>query len=154
MKMDISQECWQDLKAFGGIPFYTLVVFFAFFVLGEIVLFAQLVIGFILALALTVVIRMFYFRQRPVKQYYKGVIGRIDASSFPSLHTMRASVLGFLLMLAFPSVFSIVVFSAIIFGVAVARVRLERHFVSDVIAGVVFGAIVAFASILLARLFF
>ena len=138
------QELWQDLKAFGGVPVFVVIVLAAL-VFNKTSLAAQVVLGFAVSFALTFAIRAFYFRRRPDREEYRSFFQRIDASSFPSLHAMRAAVLWVLMMFAFPQPYLIALFALIIVFVAVARVYLNRHYPSDVIAGVVIGAIIAYA---------
>ena len=82
----------KDIAALGGNPVYFLVGgLFWFF--GQPQVTYQLIVSLILCYMLTTLFRMAFFRQRPLKQQYKNFLERIDASSFPSLHSMRAAVI-------------------------------------------------------------
>jgi membrane-associated phospholipid phosphatase len=143
-----SREFLEDVKAFGGLPIY-LALIAVFFVLGYVSMSVRLLIGLVLAYALTSSIRFIFFRQRPDKQKFKGLAQKIDASSFPSLHAMRAGCLAILLIVFFSNFWITVI--SIIAAVCVALVRVvqKRHFASDVIVGLIFGAIIAWISILI-----
>lgn len=143
-----SREFLEDVKAFGGLPIY-LALIAVFFVLGYVSMSVRLLIGLVLAYALTSSIRFIFFRQRPDKQKFKGLAQKIDASSFPSLHAMRAGCLAVLLILFFSNFWITVI--SIIAAVCVALVRVvqKRHFASDVIVGLIIGAVIAWISILI-----
>jgi len=141
-----SREFLEDVKAFGGLPIYLALISF-FSILGYFTISVRLAVGLFLAYVLTSSIRFVFFRQRPDKQKFKSVAQKIDASSFPSLHAMRASCLAILLILFFNNFWFTVI--SIIAAVCVALVRViqKRHFASDVIAGLVFGVFVAWAAV-------
>ncbi len=143
-------ELLQDFKTLGGFPLYCALIL-ASFILGEFGLSSQLFIGLILAFSLTALIRIFYFKQRPVRQSFKTWQQKIDASSFPSLHSMRAAVLATVLAAFFDNRILAVLFFALAVAVASARVLQKRHHMSDVVAGLILGILVGFASIWLAR---
>jgi membrane-associated phospholipid phosphatase len=146
------QENLQDLKGLAGNPLFALVILLAL-VLGKTVLFWQLIVGLALAYAITVTTRMVFFRRRPDKQAYHGIIGRFDASSFPSLHSMRASLLAALLALYFNNDLLTALFALCAVGVGVARVVQKRHFISDVVVGLIVGVLLAFLSVWLVARF-
>lgn len=141
-----SREFLEDLKAFGGLPIY-LILIAVFFILGYFSMSIRLAVGLFLAYALTSSIRFVFFKQRPDKQKFKGFAQKIDASSFPSLHAMRASCLAVLLILFFNNLFITVLAIIAAVCVALTRVLQKRHFASDVIAGLIFGVFVAFVAI-------
>jgi len=134
-------EVWQDIKGLSGVPIFVVVIIFSFLV-GMQQLALQLLCGLILAYVVTVIIRFVYFKRRPDKQAYKNIIEKIDASSFPSLHAMRAAVLATILSLAFNNSLLTVLFALCAIGVAVSRVMTKRHYMSDVIVGLILGVIV------------
>jgi len=69
-----------------------------------------------------------------------------DQFSFPSGHTMTAFAIAVALALFYPALSATLLFFA--FSIAVSRVVLGMHFVSDVIAGMLVGAVLGFASYL------
>jgi undecaprenyl-diphosphatase len=138
------KELLQDLKGMSGVPVFGLIIIVSF-LLGEKSLAAQLFAGIVIAYAVTILIRVLYFRQRPDMEKYHSFIQKIDASSFPSLHSMRAGVLGTVLALHFSNPLLSALFVLCSVAVAASRVLLKRHFVSDVVAGLVIGVIIGFA---------
>lgn len=135
-------EFLQDLKALAGAPLFCVVIVISYFI-GKPVLALQLFSGLILAYVLTFGIRTFYFRLRPDKEKYHNYFEKINASSFPSMHAMRASVFATLLVLFFNNNFLTVLFVVCAAGVGISRVLTKRHHTSDVIVGWIFGVIVA-----------
>ena len=134
-------EVFQDLKALAGVPIFILLVT-SFFVLGRREVALQLSLGFVASYAVTIATRAVYFRRRPDKEGYKGFISKIDASSFPSLHSMRAGVLASVLSLSFSNIILTIVFALASIGVAISRVVQKRHFASDVVAGLIIGVVI------------
>lgn len=146
------EEIWQDIKGLSGVPFFLVLIIISFLV-GERTLACQLIIGLALAYAVTVVIRLLYFKRRPDKQGYHNLIEKIDASSFPSLHAMRAAVLATILSAFFESALLTPLFALAAVAVGVSRVMTKRHDISDVLAGLILGALVGGVSIWIAARF-
>ena len=147
------EEFLEDIKALGGLPFYVIVILL-FAIMAEYPIVFALTFGLIVSYLITITIRMVYFRERPKKVKYKNWIQKIDASSFPSLHTMRAVVLGIIVATTISSpIFSMLAIPCILL-VAYARVKLDRHHVSDVVAGLFLGVPVGLVSIWITNLLF
>jgi len=146
------EELLQDIKGLSGVPFFVIIIVISV-LLQQNMLAVQLVIGLILAYVVTVLLRIAYFKRRPDKQSYHNWIEKIDASSFPSLHAMRAAVLATILSAFFESVWLTPLFALAAVAVATSRVLMKRHDISDALAGLIFGAIVGGLSIWLAATF-
>ena len=134
-------ELMQDIKGLSGVPIFVVLII-SFLIIGNRVLGVQLLVGLVLAYVVTSIIRLIYFRRRPDNEQYHNVIGKIDASSFPSLHAMRAGVLAAILSFWFSQLAIIFVLCAI--AVAASRVATRRHYVSDVVVGLILGAVIGF----------
>ncbi len=140
------KEFVRDISALGGLPVYFLaVIVFVFKQRYEYAL--SLIISFILVYALVVPIRLVYFRRRPDKQRHKGILSRIDASSFPSIHAARAAILGITLIYLFNNILFTIFAAIVILLAAWTRVWLKRHYASDVAVGLVLGAAAALAAV-------
>jgi len=131
-------ELWQDIKGLSGIPMFVVVILVSFLI-GMQKLAVQLIIGLMLAYAITTIVRLLYFKRRPDGEAYKNIIQKIDASSFPSLHAMRAAVLATILGISFSNRWLTILFALCAVGVAVSRVITKRHYTFDVIAGLIIG---------------
>ncbi|VVB81510.1 PAP2 superfamily protein [uncultured archaeon] len=146
------EENLQDLKGLAGNPLIVVAMLLAL-ILGKLVLFWQLIVGFVIAYALTITVRLLFFRRRPDKQAYHNFIGRFDAGSFPSLHAMRASLFATLLSLYFSNSLLTALFALCAVAVGITRVVQKRHFISDVIVGLIVGVLIAFVSVWLVARF-
>lgn len=131
----------RDVAGMGGFPISTLITLLFLFI--NINIFFQLLVAFAIAYGLTIIGRALFWKQRPKKRKYKNFLEKIDAGSFPSLHSARAGVLVTILSNFFANNFitGLLIISAI--GVAWARVYLKKHFPVDVITGLVIGAVSA-----------
>ncbi|MEM4242732.1 MAG: phosphatase PAP2 family protein [Candidatus Woesearchaeota archaeon] len=145
-------EVMRDTTAMGGIAVYV-VVAVIFFLLGNVKAGVQLIIALVLLYAVIAAVRTLFFRKRPDKQKYSGFFTKIDAGSFPSMHSARAAALAIILALVFPQNTIRVLLVIAVLAVAYTRIRLKRHYASDVIGGLVLGAVVAWAAIKLAPFF-
>jgi membrane-associated phospholipid phosphatase len=135
-----SESFMKDFSAFGGLIFYLSLLFVTFFYLPEI--FLKLLLGFMIIMGLGVVIRLIYFKNRPHKEKHHNFIEKIDASSFPSLHTARIVLIG-LTLINFDLRLSYLMIPLIL-GTSYARIYLRRHDLVDVLGGAVLGIITFF----------
>ena len=67
-----------------------------------------------------------------------------DPYSFPSAHTMTAFAFTVAIGYAYPGLFAVLLFAAI--SIALSRVLLGLHYVSDVVAGGLLGWLIGFGS--------
>ena len=146
-------EFLQDMKALGGLPIYVIIIAL-FLTMGDFIISTALTIGLVISYAVTIGIRSVYFKERPKKVKYRTKLEKLDASSFPSMHTIRVVVLGIILATAISTpLFSILAIPCVILA-AYARVKLKRHRLIDVAAGGVFGILIALVSIWITYLIF
>lgn len=89
------------------------------------------------------VIKIIFPKKRPDGQLYSNILEKIDAGSFPSLHTSRITIT--YLSLFFLSNILILKFfyCMVIATVAYSRIHLKKHFLTDVVAGLIIGIIIA-----------
>ena len=119
-----------DLSALGGLPVF-LVVMIA--VPNQAL---SMFVALALSMAIVIPVRLVWRRARPDKRKAKNLLEQIDASSFPSIHTARAAILGLAIVSA-PWMYAIT--ALIVLGVASARVRLKAHDLLDVSIGALLG---------------
>ena len=133
-------QLFRDLTSLGSLVFFILV---GIFVLSfqEYLLFWRLVFGGIFTLIATVLIRMFYFKNRPKKQQHDNFVERIDASSFPSLHTGRTIFLALLLINYFNNTYVTLFLTIFSLLIAYSRIHLQKHDWYDLFGGLVLGII-------------
>ena len=146
--MGIWQSLWKfidefmrDVTAFGGF-FFTGLVVLATFALGYYLLSFKLILGFVILIALVVLIRMVYFRERPNRVSHTNFLERIDASSFPSLHSARVVFMVLVLGTAWPILPWLVFVGFVAVMVVYSRIYLRKHDWIDVTVGAVLGGVV------------
>lgn len=102
-----------------------------------------LFIGIIIITIIATIIKSLFFKARPKKQKTTSLIERIDASSFPSIHSARITFLTFWIT-AYSTNWLLKIF-LIVLGIIIAysRIYLKKHYLSDVIAGIILGLIVS-----------
>ena len=135
----MNKEWVNDITGLGGFPVYILALLL-FFVNGYIKQTLQLFTGFLLFYIIIMLIKVFYFKSRPKKRKYNSFFGKMDASSFPSLHTARVTFLATILILFFNNIYTklIIFFTAGL--VCLSRILLKHHDLVDIIGGIVVGA--------------
>lgn len=139
--MSMIKEFIQDSTALGGLPIYVFTMLF--FLLTEYRVNAyRLFAGLVLCYSITILVRAMHFKWRPDKQDYSNWIEKIDASSLPSLHSMRAVVLFGTLAYFFASPLAWMLSILGMFAVGGTRILLSRHYLTDVLAGAGIGVII------------
>ncbi len=167
--IEIREDNIRDISALGWLPFYIAVMLWFFATNNKIMLY-ELALSLLLCYAITIAIRLVYFKKRPDadrrlntqakddlrssssevvmhSQKYKNIFEKIDASSFPSLHAMRAGALGVIVAAFFNNIVITAAALVMIGAVGATRVMLRRHHPIDTTAGIAIGGIVAVAAI-------
>lgn len=137
-----------DVGAFGGLPFYALVLLLAY-ITNHIQLLTQVFAALVFSYAVAVVLRLAFFRERPEKRKHKNILEKIDAGSFPSLHVTRGTALAIIGGAFYNNMLVWVLFVIVILAIAHSRVWRKQHRMSDVIAGIILGILVALATLYL-----
>ena len=128
----------RDITSLGSIVINALIILL-FYLLGYVAMGNILLIGCILCTLLPTIIRSLYFKERPNHQKYKTFIERLDASSFPSIHAMRAFFLATIFFSFFNNLFATIFFFLLATGVAYSRITLHKHDFIDVFSGAAMG---------------
>ncbi len=128
----------RETSSLGSIVVYG-VIAVLFYFLNHVDVFLQLVTAIVLGYAITALLRLLFFKHRPKKEKFKNLIEKIDAATFPSLHSMRATFFGIVLMNFFQNMLVSAVIILCIAGVGYARILDKRHYTTDVIAGIILG---------------
>lgn len=143
LKEKIVYKFFEQITVLGSVSFYSIFVLF-FLAIGDYVNSVKLIVGMALMYVVAIVIRLFYFKPRPEKLKYNSWIEKIDASSFPSIHSGRAVFLyAFFVILALGNLVNTLVFLLMLL-IFCSRIYLKKHYWIDVIAGAVLGGIVGF----------
>jgi membrane-associated phospholipid phosphatase len=142
------EEVMRDTTALGGIALYGFVALF-FLLLGKAEVFVQLAIGIVLLYAAIAPLRLLFFRVRPDKSKYTGLFTKIDAGSFPSMHSARSVVLAIVLCAFFDQPMIGALLALAVVAVLATRAMLKRHYVTDILGGVVVGVLVGWLTLVL-----
>ncbi|MBT5423429.1 phosphatase PAP2 family protein [archaeon] len=134
---------FEQITVFGGVVFYLFIIFLSFsfksYNFGT-----YLIFSLILVMMFGILIKILYFKERPKKQQYSNILEKIDAGSFPSIHTMRITSLVFWFVFFFRNSISSFIVIGVALLVAFSRIFLKKHYFSDVFFGVVFAVIINF----------
>ena len=136
-------DFFRDLTSLGSLWFYLLIAL-AFLIQKDYRMLKQLTAGFILMYIIVILIRSFYFKNRPKRYSHHNFIEKIDASSFPSLHGSRISFLCITLAEYFSNNLLSILLVILTALVAHSRLYLKKHDKSDVLTGILLGIAVYF----------
>ncbi|MBN1386192.1 phosphatase PAP2 family protein [Candidatus Woesearchaeota archaeon] len=129
----------RDITSLGGFAFYAIITL-SFLLLDQHLMSLFLALGFLFSLGVTIIIRAVWFRKRPQKQEYSDWIGKLDASSFPSLHSNRAIFLMIALSRYFNEAYMTILLAVVALLVLYSRSHMKKHHVSDIVVGALLGA--------------
>ena len=90
------------------------------------------------------VLRLINFRKRPSPMKYTNIIEKIDSGSFPSMHSTRSTFLFFNLTKFFSNQYLTIIFITIILFVGISRMYLKKHYISDVVTGIILGVLIEY----------
>ncbi len=132
---------FKQITELGSLTILCVIAIFSYFIDARFAI--KLFIGIIAATAIGSLIKILFFYERPQKQKHNNTIERIDASSFPSIHSARITILT-LLLIIYSGNLLLQLFLAVI-GILViySRVYLKKHYYRDVIGGLVLGTIIS-----------
>ena len=137
----VEKVFYKQITDLGSLTFYVFVMIFCL-IIAKTTLFRNLLISLVLVMVVSVLVKCFYFRERPKKQKKNTFLERLDAASFPSIHSMRVFSLAFWVSMLSNNIYLNVYVSIIALAVMYSRVYLKKHYLSDVIGGVVLSAII------------
>jgi membrane-associated phospholipid phosphatase len=130
----------QQVTELGGMAFYAIIM--VLFIFIDPTRSLHLLISLVAIMIVSVSIKYLYFTHRPKKQSTSTLVERLDASSFPSIHSMRALALGYWLSHYFNNIFITAYITIVAVLVMVSRILLKKHYLRDVIWGAIFAAII------------
>jgi membrane-associated phospholipid phosphatase len=142
MASRLIKEFIEECSAFGSFPFFLFLIGL-FFLIGQVKLGIWLIIGLILSFAIIIVIKLFYFKERPLKKEHKNLFEKIEASSFPSLHSWRIVMILVFLSYYYKSVYLTIFLGIVTVIVLFSRKYLKKHFWIDIVFGALFGLIMS-----------
>jgi len=133
-------KLFEQITVLGSVSFYSILVLF-FLALGDYANSIKMIVGMGIMYTVAIGIRLFYFKPRPEKLKYHSWIEKIDASSFPSIHSGRAVFLcSFFVSLTLGNLVN-VLFFLLMLTIFFSRIYLKKHYWIDIIAGIVLGGL-------------
>ena len=136
----LREEGVHEITSLGGTTIYV-VISLILLLIGRGDRAALVALGYLVSLVIACALREVKFKPRPTPRSFRTHVGRLWASSFPSLHAMRA----FLFAVVFAGWTGAVVaypfFLVLAVSVAWSRVVLRMHHPTDVIAGGAMGLV-------------
>ncbi len=148
---DLTRRLINEMGCFGSLPF--LVFFLIFIFLTEPI---KIPMGCFIALAVGIItvltIRFCYHRIRPENKKrgrikFESIVHRLDDASFPSMHSMRVSIIAYVLYLMNPVL--VYAGAAISLATFFSRKYTKRHYWSDIIVGCLLGLVIAYSVFLI-----
>lgn len=133
-------EFFRDMSALGSSWFIGIIIVISY-VLKQNRLALSILIGLVLSYLIMGIVRLIYFKDRPKKEKYIGILTKIDASSFPSAHAMRAAYIAIVTGNYFNNLILTIFLTIIALIVCYSRIYIKKHYLSDVIGGIVIGII-------------
>ncbi len=138
----------KDITVLGGTLFYILTIITLYFTNKKIIA-LKLTIALIITYIIISFIRILYFKERPKKKEYNNIIEKIDASSFPSMHSTRIIILTLTLTKIYNNIIITMMLILIASLVGISRIILKKHYTIDVIAGYILGILIYYTIFLL-----
>jgi len=136
----IIDTAFKQLTEIGSLTIIAVIIVFTYFY--DKTLAYNIFIGVAAVTLISLIIKAVSYKSRPNKQKYHTLIERIDASSFPSVHSARISILAFWLVL-YSNILLLKIFIILIAVlIAYSRIYLKKHYYSDVIAGIILAGII------------
>ena len=134
------KESMRDITSLGGFFFFILLILVTL-ILEKTNLFRDLILGFVITITVVILIRLFYFKNRPKRMDYKNWIEKLEASSFPSLHSARAIFLTLILIRFFNNNYLTIILILTAILVIYSRIYLKKHDWIDVVGGIILGIV-------------
>jgi membrane-associated phospholipid phosphatase len=112
-----------------------------------------LVVSLVLAWSAGILTKIFFFKDRPLPLKSDKWWKKINAGTFPSLHTIVVTISAMtvfwgVIYFEFPQyLFLIYIFIA--FSVALSRIELKKHYPTDVLFGFVYAVVASFITLYL-----
>ena len=121
-----------------------LLLLIPFIILGNSTVFYSLLIALLVNEVIGSLIKIIFPKKRPNNQTYNNLIEKIDAGSFPSIHASRITLTYLTLFSNTDIITNKIIYILIILLVIISRILLKKHFVIDVIGGLIIGAVIWF----------
>jgi len=140
-----SNKIWKIITFFGWPWIVILILLILFLTNFDQQVAFVLILSLFLEDLIGVAIKALFYKPRPKPQNFSNFLQKIDAWSFPSIHTSRSFVIAITSCLFLP-IFECIFFVILAWLIAYSRIHLQRHFWIDIL----WWAVIAIFSILVA----
>jgi membrane-associated phospholipid phosphatase len=140
-------ELIENISALGALPFFIIAIL-VLYLIGQKTFALQLLLGIFLAHIITYSIRLIYYKDRPQPKKHNSLIEKIDAASFPSLHSVRAMIFFVIGIFNLKSVAAIIILFFYLTSILFSRHYLKKHDFIDIFVGAVIGLCIGLLIIL------
>ncbi len=148
---NILKRLMEEMGCFGSLPFTVFFLFFIFLI-EPIKLLVSCFIALSVGTLIIFIIRFYYHRIRPENKKrgtinFESITHRLDDASFPSMHSMRVSIIAYILYLMNP----VLAYAGALISLATffSRKYIKKHYWSDIIVGGLIGMVTAYSVFLL-----
>ncbi|MDR0860083.1 MAG: phosphatase PAP2 family protein [Candidatus Peribacteria bacterium] len=126
-------------------------LFYAEGLSGILVLLLMLCVSLCFTLGVAALTKLFFYKERPVPMPTDTFRKKLNAGSFPSMHTIVVTVIAMVVFrgtveLGF-SQYIFLAYMIVVVAVALSRIALKKHYPTDVFFGVIYGVAGTFISI-------
>jgi membrane-associated phospholipid phosphatase len=113
-----------------------------------VLFFIFLCISFIFSRGMGALTKLFFYKDRPVPMENTTFWKRLNAGSFPSLHTITATIVAMVVFrgtIEFGfSQYIFLLYMIIVVAVALSRIALKKHYPTDVFFGMIYAVVGVF----------
>jgi membrane-associated phospholipid phosphatase len=110
--------------------------------------FLFLCISFIFSWGMGALTKLFFYKDRPIPMETTTFWKKLNAGSFPSLHTITATIVTMVVFrgtMEFGfSQYIFLLYMIIVVAVALSRIALKKHYPTDVFFGMIYGVVGVF----------
>ena len=132
------QEAFKAVTALGTAYFYGLLVIFLL-LLDKKQIALHLIAGLVACYLFVFMIRVFYFKERPKKENHFNLFIKINAASFPSLHSLSSVYVATVISKFIANIKITIFFYSVALLIAYSRIYLKKHYFFDVLSGLILG---------------
>ena len=143
------KEAFTAITSLGSAYFYGILTIFLILI-NKNQTALHLVIGLAVCYSFVFILRIFYFKERPDKEDYFNFFTRINASSFPSLHTISSVYTATVLASSINKAEVTIFLYLVALLIAYSRMYIKKHYFIDILVGLIIGAIASAAYLYLA----
>ena len=148
---DLLKKSFQIISLFGTPFFYMPATAYLF------TLTPKLAINLVFVLVSTEfvcgAVKFIYPKERPVPMPRNTIFQKYLAGSFPSVHTARITAFSAAIAAFYTNTAFILIASLVVICVGYSRIYLKKHYIIDVIAGFLIGAIISILGLIIKNKF-